>query len=556
MNLQKVISTFRNRYVLAVFAGLIYAAAFPNLGIAGLAWIAPGLILFAARGKTGKEAFKIGYVSGFVIWLAMLYWLLHIPYRWMGIPLGPALGWILLSSFLALYTATWVLLCNTLYHSRFISEGATWLKRSSWALQCAVLWIALEMIQSRFLSGFPWTLLGVSQHKLTPLIQIASIAGVYGVAFLVVWFSVSLLNAAYILISRPSSYRSLMGEVFLPLFATVIIAVWGFSRLTWPTPDYIQASIVREGSETTPASERKTIRIALVQPSIPQEVIWDPEAVPARFAQLMRVSEAALQEKPDLLVWPEAAMPGFTPEHFYAITNMVARNRVWMILGADDAEAKINGGPHDFQYFNASFLFNPEGHYVANYRKLRLVMFGEYVPLTRYLPFLKWFTPVEGGFTPGEAPVQFRLSDLGAQTTVLICFEDVFPHYTGRYVEPETDFLLNLTNDGWFGHSAAQWQHAMTALFRAVENGVPLVRCTNNGLTCWIDEYGRLREYLGQETGDIYSAGYLICEVPVRQRHARTFYNRHGDWFGWGCVAIGFISMLPHLRKRRSAAAN
>lgn len=513
----------------------MYALAFPKFGIAGLAWIAPGLILFTARGTAGKTAFKLGWTAGFALWLTMLYWLLFIPYRWMGLPLGPALGWIVLSAFLALYTGTWVWLCNEIQGLRSNvqrpGQESSWSQRTLWALQCAMWWVALEMIQARLLSGFPWTLLGVSQHKLTPLIQIASITGVYGIGFLVTWFSVSLWNAVTVLIAKPTSYRSLIGEVLLPLLAVVILSVWGFFRITHSQPE----------------TASKSIRIALVQPGIPQELIWDAEAVPERFRKLMELSHAALSEQPDVLVWPEAALPGFSLEHFTAITNMIVENNVWMILGADDAEQKPEGEPDDIDYFNASFLFNPEGQYVASYRKLRLVMFGEYVPFTRWLPFLKWFTPVDGGFTPGKGPVLFHMPAPGAQTTVLICFEDVFPHHSRDHVKPGTDFLLNLTNDGWFGRSAAQWQHAMTALFRAVENGVPLVRCTNNGLTCWIDEFGRLREYLGQTTGDVYSEGYLICEVPAGRRYKQTFYNRHGDWFGWSCVVAGGLVILPVL---------
>ncbi len=565
MELRKLNQLLRNRYLLAVLSGVIYAAAFPKIGIAGLAWIAPALILFSARGTRGKQAFKIGCAAGFTMWLCLLYWLLNIPYRWMGLPLGPALGWIVLSAFMALYIGGWVWMCQEVQATRVKAEGLTWMQRSAWALFCAVLWVAMEMLRARILSGFPWAFLGISQHKMTPLIQIASITGVYGVSFLVTWFSVSLLNTANILIQKPASYRSLMAEIIVPLVVVVAVSTWGFSRLVNNGPDVSREVAVGGSASLSPRSAGtlpgflaadRTLRMALVQPSIPQEVIWDPGAIPERFDKLMRLSEAALKEKPDVLVWPEAAMPGFSKEHFSAITNMVANHKVWMILGADDAERKLEGTPNDYAYFNASFLFDPSGAYVAGYRKLRLVMFGEYVPFTRWFPFMKWFTPVEGGFTPGKGPVQFRMGELSAQTTVLICFEDVFPHHTRHYVEGATDFLLNLTNDGWFGRSANQWQHAMTALFRAVENGVPIVRCTNNGLTCWIDEFGRLRDYHRGHDGSVYSEGYLIAEVPIGKAHPQTFYNRHGDWFGWSCVGTGFLSLALALMTKRRAAGS
>jgi apolipoprotein N-acyltransferase len=135
---------------------------------------------------------------------------------------------------------------------------------------------------------------------------------------------------------------------------------------------------------------------------------------------------------------------------------------------------------------------------------------------------------------------------------VLICFEDIFPHHTREYVDEDTDFLLNLTNNGWFGEGAAQWQHAANAVFRAVENGVPLVRCTNNGLTCWVDERGRMYDIYFPGTGDIYGVGFKLVKVPLlggRKREA-TFYRRHGDLFGWSCVAWAILAAGWTWRRR------
>src|SRR5262249_25713520 len=167
-------------------------------------------------------------------------------------------------------------------------------------------------------------------------------------------------------------------------------------------------------------------------------------------------------------------------------TGQARQHHVWMVVGADDASPNPQA-PAQVDYFNSSFLIDPSGGVAATYRKRRLVIFGEYVPLARWLPFMRTFTGVTGDFTPGPGPVPFVLGDLKVKMSVLICFEDIFPHFTRAYVEEDTDFLLNLTNNGWFGESAAQWQHAANAVFRAVENGLPLVRCANNGLTCWVD---------------------------------------------------------------------
>jgi apolipoprotein N-acyltransferase len=155
---------------------------------------------------------------------------------------------------------------------------------------------------------------------------------------------------------------------------------------------------------------------------------------------------------------------------------------------------------------------------------------------------VKWFTPIEGGFTPGKRPIPFLVRNPDVKTSVLICYEDIFPHVAREYADDDTDFLVNITNNGWFGESAAQWQHAASAIFRAVENGLPLIRCANNGLTGWADSRGRLREVFRDDRGTIYGAGFLSADIPllgVGEKRTPTFYHEHGDWFGWGCVGIG-----------------
>src|SRR5690348_16392599 len=231
-----------------------------------------------------------------------------------------------------------------------------------------------------------------------------------------------------------------------------------------------------------------------------------------------------------------------------------------MIVGADDAEPRSNAiSANDADYFNSSFLISPDGKLVSGYKKRSLVIFGEYVPLERWLPFMKFFTPIPGGFTPGDRTAQFALEDLEVKASPLICFEDVFPQLARECTEADTDFLVNLTNDGWFGESAEPWQHAASAVFRCVENGIPLARCCNNGLTCWIDSHGRLHDILRDKNGTIYGPGVLTAEIPILapgEKRAQTFYNQHGDRFGWLCVALSIALVIPRIRQnlgRRAA---
>jgi apolipoprotein N-acyltransferase len=261
----------------------------------------------------------------------------------------------------------------------------------------------------------------------------------------------------------------------------------------------------------------------------------------------------------DLLVWPEAALPenmvGRNRDTQELITALVRSNGVWMVFGGiDNAVKRDAAGAAETFRFNAAFFIDPAGDLISRYFKRRLVIFGEYTPGARWLPFLKHLGMRGGGLEPGRGPVHFQMTRPRARIAPLICFEDVFPQVTRESVDEDTDFLLNLTNNGWFGTGAAQWQHAVAALLRTVENGVPLVRCTNNGLTCWIDVRGRIHDAYFPGSTDIYQAGYKIVEVPLRNSAGashRTLYNRYGDAFGWSCLAVVLASLAWSCRPQR-----
>lgn len=561
-----------SRFPLAIFAGLVLAAAFPKIGIAGFAWVAPGLMLAVALGKRGGEAFRIGYVAGFAHYLASLYWLLNIPVAWF-----PILGWLALAAFLALFPAVWVWLTLRLAPStespgssveQFWLEvlrgiyGHSWSRRMSWAVLSAAIWVGLEMVLTYIFGGFPWNLLADSQYRNVLLIQFASFTGVYGVSFLIAWTSVSLLCGTASVLSNPAQRSPWMAEIILPFTAVVVAFGYGFHRL-----------------KSGPAMGRE-IRLALVQPGIPQQMIWDQTKEWERFEDLLRLSQEALAKPADVLVWPEASLPGNpideTGQIVKPIADLARRHKAWLIIGGDDVQTNQT----ETNYYNAAFLVDPEGKLANTYRKRGLVIFGEYIPLERWLPFIKWFTPITGSYTAGDRAVQFVFTGVAhpsfpanvqetkgtnapslpislgtlrsVQTSVLICFEDTFPNLARKSVEPDTDFLVNITNDGWFGEGAAQWQQAAAATFRTVENGVPLVRCANTGLTCWMDANGRWRQLFSDENGSVYREGFMTVTIRLPAgRHAQTFYNRHGNWFGWGCVVVALFGVAIRCGRRQ-----
>ncbi len=512
----------RSGYLIAIVAGLLLAVAFPKWSFAGFAWIAPAVLLFASNGKTGPDAFRVGCVSGFAFWLASLSWLLLIPYAWHGIPFLPALGWVLLAAYLALFTGAWTWLI-----SNFKFQTSTWLRRLLWSLTAATAWAALEILRAHLLGGFPWSFVGVSQYQLVPLIQIASVTGVYGVSFLVVWFSLALFCAARMILVNPAKRHVWQAEIVLPLVVVIACFTSGLFRMN-------------HGAAT-----ENSLRVTMIQPSIPQTVLWDPAANEKTFAQFLAQNEAALTNETDLLIWPESAVPEMSEENCRAISDLTLRHHVWLIFNGEDATVT----PAETNFFNAAYLVNPQGKLTTTYHKQKLVIFGEYVPLVKWLPFLKWFTPIVGGWTEGEQPVTFAVGR--AKCAALICFEDTFASVARGAAQDDLDFFVNLTNDGWFGDSSEQWQHMANSVFRCVENGVPLLRCANNGVTCTINAHGRVEKIFHDAHGSEYGDGVLTVKIPLlsaEQKSAATFYNRHGDWFGWGCVGVAGLMLFRKLK--------
>lgn len=545
-------------------------------------------MLGAALGTRGRRSFALGYLAGFVQHLVALRWLLNIPF-----PAGAIAGWIALSAYVALYQGAWVWACL-----RFLPGGSPsgsaepgaplrwkdtltrladqpWLNRAAWCVAAGASWVAGEMIVGRFLSGFPWNFLGTSQYQALPLIQIASVTGVYGVSFLVAWTSAALLVTSVKVMARivapaATTTAHAVGSAGLsplrrlgsprgphPLVVSFRFAL--MADLGAPLLVLVALMIAASGRLLSPLPAAPELRVAVVQPSIPQRLIFDPRESTNRFNAIMELSGLALAAHPDLLVWPESSLPGFEESHYRALTNLVARHGAWMVFGADDAEpAPVTEPAGRYRYYNSAFLLDPQGRLANTYRKRRLVIFGEYVPLEKWLPFAKYLTPIDGSFTPGPGPVWFRTAKPDARFAPLICFEDVFADAARAAVDPETDFLLNLTNNGWFGEGAAQWQQAASAVFRAVENRVPLVRCTNNGLTCWIDAKGRLREAGFDSPREVYGPGFKIFRIPLRlpgTQRAPTFYQANGDVFGWGCVAVGLLALANTWRPRSGRPA-
>ena len=535
------------RFPFAVAAGVLWALAFPLPGWAGLAWVVPALLWYGAMGLTPAGAFRFGYVAGLAQFVVLLRWMRHMP-----VSVGAPAAWLSLAAYCALFPGIWLWIGRRLLGDvetekseeerlgesvrpvpsgpagrswKAWTEAASdaarrpWARRASLLVTAAMAWVALEWIRARFLSGFPWAPLGATQWRQLPLIQVASVTGVYGVSFLVCWAGLSVGGALMAMAFRPQSRWSWTAEARLPLAAVLMVMGWGF----WEIMQYRRLEH---------AAGERTLRLALVQPSVPQTLLWDAAEDARVFAKIEDLSRQALALQPDVLVWPEGSF-GLDGTNYLRMRAMLDGTGVDWVFGTEDAAE--SGGK--LRRYNAAFLKRRDGTLFPAYHKRRLVIFGEFVPLAEWLPFLRWLTPIGDGFAAGDRPVDFPLGT-NAVASPVICFEDVFPHGVRDHVNPGTDFLLELTNDGWFSESAAQWQHAACAVFRAVENGVPLVRACNNGVTGWWDACGTPRSVLGEKEGDVYAPGVLLVSVPVGMPRTETPYHRNGDVFAMACAAV------------------
>jgi apolipoprotein N-acyltransferase len=349
------------------------------------------------------------------------------------------------------------------------------------------VWAVLEWIQSNLFGGFGWALLGYSQYKNLPLIQVADFSGVYGVSFLII-----MINSAIYRAMKKSFREIIMSAIILTMALS-----YGFLRLN-----------EKNGEEA--------IKISVVQGNIPQEEKWDPgnsEYILDRYANLTR---AASEDGPDLIVWPETSFPGFlfidrmlTDEIMY-ITNEI---NTPLLLGANTEE--------DLKSFNSAVLLSPGKDFPDKYDKIHLVPFGEYVPFSDSFPLLRRLVLGEfGEFTAGKEFKIFDLEDkdlkMKVDFAVLICFEDIFPELAREFVRRGARFLVIITNDAWYGRSGAPYQHAACSVFRAIENRIPVVRCANTGYSCFIDSKGRIYDSVKENKTNLFITGYKTSDIILR----------------------------------------
>jgi apolipoprotein N-acyltransferase len=502
----------RRQLALALLSGALLGAAFTPAPLGCLAWIAfvPLLVALEARMRSRAGArglFSLGYAFGLSFYLIGTHWIallseVAITLPWLKYP-----AWIMAAGYLALFSGLTTLVAGVLARRA----------RRSLAWTFPVVALAIEELRGSGELGFPWFQPGYSQHAYAPVIQLASLGSV---TLVTLWVLVS-----NVLIWRALAGRSRLRAAFGALLVLLFPWLWG-----------------RRVLEAAPRGSGPVV--ALVQADVAGEFKWSGKHEPEILATFLALSDSAVRAtpRPELVVWPETATGSYMRKQLdqaLAVARFTARTGVPVFSGFADYGITADGRT---AVTNAAGMFTPDGSGGATYAKRHLVPFGERMPFEWLIPALGRLDLGQAEWTSGSGTVLF--AGPGGPFSCLICFESIFPALARADVRKGARWLVNVTNDEWFGNSAALAQHAAMASFRAVEHHVPLARCANTGLTLLIDANGRVRQRL-----PVFTPGVLIGALSAPG--PRTLYTRVGDWPGIACglallaLVLGAMTGIP-----------
>ncbi len=501
--------------VLALVSGILMTLSFPRAEISWLAYVALVPLLYALRRPTRKVSpFSCGLITGVTFYLGTIYWLTLTMENYGGVPRWLSMLILLLFSlYLALYMGVFAWAVVRL--SRLTIPVV---------LTAPCLWVALEYGRGHLLTGFPWALLGYSQYRNLPVIQVSDITGVYGVSFIIVLVNAALFQSLFAMRHwRAEGSKSQIRGMALALLAAIFCLAAALGYGAWR---------MEQSRDMEP---QRFLRVGVVQGNIEQNQKWDPLYRDTIIAAHTRLTRELAMEKPDLIIWPEASVP------FYFMAERNYQTQLLTLI--DDMGINLLFGSPDMRvekekqnFYNSVFLVSPGSALKGSYDKIHLVPFGEYIPLRRALFFLNPIIEQIGDMTPGREITLMEVDQAVLGTP--ICYEIVLPHLVRHFVLKGADVLATLTNDNWFGRSSAPYQHFSMAVFRAVENRVPVVRSANSGISGVIAPDGRITKETALFVEDAFAASLPLFNRPL------SFYTRFGDLFAWVCIAGSLLMMI------------
>ena len=495
-----------------MLSGVAGALSFPTTDWHLLAWLWLVPALCGALWRSPRGALGDGWLAGTVFFVVLLRWLDFTFENYSSIPWP--VTWLPITA-LAAYCGLYLGVVASVIALLRPRLGA------GWALATApVLWVAGEWIRGWLMGGFPWGLLGYSQHSALPVIQIAELGGVYAVSFLLV-----AVNAAIAGLCVLGPRRAMPGALAA---AALLVLSLGFG---WRT-------LAREFGPEARAS--RSIQISVIQPVIEQEQKWDPAHQAEILGVYERLTRQAAQSRPAAVFWPETAAPIFLRGDPVLLSRLVALVRetgVPILVGSVDRLPGPNG-----KFLNSAFLLGDQG-ITGKYDKIQLVPFGEYIPLAGVIGFIRQWAEFISDFAPGSTQTVFRLD--GASFGTVICYEVIFADLFRGFAGGGASFMANITNDAWFGRTSGPWQHLGTLPLRAVENRIAIARAANTGVSALIAPDGGVSPTL-----PLFQRGFLTLSVPLRSR--TTLYTRFGNWLVYLCVALSAAAGVVALARGRT----
>ena len=501
-------------FLLAAISGILLVLIFPRFNFESLAWFAFIPLFSAIEAKTPQSAALLGFITGMVFYTWGLSWINNTLINYGNLPSVVSfmvLG--LLAAYLSFYTALFCYLIR-----RVCKEN-----RGLFFLFAPVLWVSLEYLRSTHSEfGFSWLGLGYSQFKTLQVIQMAEITGVYGISWLIM-----LLNAGLYLAWKTWREPGNVGARFISVTLLVFACWWGYGSVVMDRPN---------------TDKNSGLTVGLIQGNVEQFMKWNPVFQKVVMGKYRDLTLVAAQSKPQLIVWPETAMPFYYNQHPVGtefVNDLARQTQTPILFGSPHKENKDGHTTH----YNSAYLVSETGDTQNRYDKIHLVPFGEFVPFRKLLFFVEKMVEMIGDFGRGKEATLFDVA--GYKAGVSICYEIIFPDLIRQAVKNGADFLINITNDAWFGKSAASYQHMSMGALRAVENRVPIVRAANTGISGTIDANGALRD----ET-DLFVEAAKITKITPRQR-GLTFYTAYGDVFSWICLVLTVV--LPFIQRQQNS---
>jgi apolipoprotein N-acyltransferase len=550
-------------------SALILWSVFPPapLGSDG-AWFALVPLLLVVRNTAPRRAFWLGWLCGIIFWLLSLTWLWRLIANSGPWPLVVA-GHAVLAIYCGLYIALFALAASRVWRVVHRHENLA-TRLLAVAILEPLLWVGAEYLRCVLLTGFPWNPLGAAFYGTPRVIQVAALGGVYAVSMLVVLTNsaaASMVERMVATMRNRTFGEHLVGgrlrglETFIPLLVLLaLVLFWGPGRIRqW----------------NAQAAAEPVWQVALVQPNAPCIFEREDSTEPAVRRTLLEMTAGISVLSPDLVVWPETALIRSLPYESFAMdlaSNGAVAARAPLLTGTVEYHPGRAPRYADRRFYNAAWLFSSNGVACGAYRKQHLVPFGEYIPGDRIIPALEKLSPVGFSCTAGREstilriPRRLRGDGLPADELAfspLICFEDTVAPLARKAVRKGARLLVNLTNDAWFNGSIEPEQHMAHAVFRCVENGVPMVRAANTGVSGVITPVGfrQVLEGNGRTSG---FAGVLPCLLAVPRQPLPTLYTRWGDWTLARPAALLFLAVLlmwpgrqwSFLRRRASGHAS